>query len=209
MKSFTTLLDEKGVNLVSALVHASRFGFVCDIVAKNFFFIFREQVWNLTGVEQVVDVFKEIFTDDLVVRKQELLLFIFLHHALFQQFFDTFLEVFILVVLCDFDLERLHVLVHKCSKLRHRFPARTTHTNKQCVSSGLPENTRNSRQVLNAVKEKHQIHFSVLLIVRIKHAGKVFDELAFLLKLRILAPISLIDKTKEDVFFLFLLIALE
>jgi hypothetical protein len=73
VKLCAALLDEVGV-VLSFLLDACLFSFIGNFVDDCILFFLREEVWNLTGVKEVVNVFEEVFTDDLVVGKNELLL---------------------------------------------------------------------------------------------------------------------------------------
>lgn len=69
MKLLPALFNEVSINLVSAAAHSCFVGFVGDFVADCLFLVLREKVGNLSSVEQVVDIFEEVLTDNLAVRE--------------------------------------------------------------------------------------------------------------------------------------------
>jgi hypothetical protein len=77
MHALTTLSNEESVDLISVVTLA---GGACDfgkLVTNVDLFIEGEQVGNLTGVEQVVNIFEEGFVNDLSVTEEELDGFLF------------------------------------------------------------------------------------------------------------------------------------
>ena len=67
VQSFTTQLYEVGVDGFSSLSNTIGLGFVLKLVIDGLFFFRCEQVWNLTRVKKIVDVFKEGLLHDLSV----------------------------------------------------------------------------------------------------------------------------------------------
>ena len=72
---------------------------------KNWLVIFNFiKVWHITRVQNIVDIFKHLFIDNLSVNKQERGLFVF-NSSLHKGFFDILAPVAHTVTLNDFDLE--------------------------------------------------------------------------------------------------------
>jgi len=71
VKVLTAELHEVSHNCVSVVALAIFAGFRAQLIDDGSFFLRREEVGDLTTVQEVIDVFKEGFFHDLGVRKQE------------------------------------------------------------------------------------------------------------------------------------------
>lgn len=96
MHVLTTKLDEVSVDVFASLLDTGSFSLVKEFIIDLGSVFRSEQVWNLAGVEQVVDVFKEGFEDDLGVREKELDL-LTLETAHFEEVSDVLMPVFLRV----------------------------------------------------------------------------------------------------------------
>ena len=102
MKLLAALLDKERVLVGSVITHSDFISLISDFIANDFFLILREQVRNLTTIQQIVDVFQEVLTHDLCVREQELN-WVLIQTTLSQELFDRLLDIFLLVVLGDLN----------------------------------------------------------------------------------------------------------
>jgi len=66
MKLCSALLDEVGV-VLSFLLDACFFSFIGNFINNCILFFLREKIWNLTGIKEVINVFEEVFIDNLIV----------------------------------------------------------------------------------------------------------------------------------------------
>jgi len=73
VKVFSAYLHKVGINLVSVVSLFGLSGSWAHLVAYSNLFLWREEVGNLTTIEQVVDIFQEGLLDNLSIRKQEYL----------------------------------------------------------------------------------------------------------------------------------------
>ena len=83
------------------------------------------QIWDVTTIQDIVDVFKLLLPDNLGINKQERCLFVFAarHH---QGLLDIFTPVVHVVSLYDFYLEQF-VVGTECSKSSQTLTSRPTH----------------------------------------------------------------------------------
>jgi len=75
MESLPALWNKEGELLISAVSLVGFTSSLFDFLTDCSLFILREQIGNLTWVEQIVDVFKEALTHNLCVWEKELNLF--------------------------------------------------------------------------------------------------------------------------------------
>ena len=193
-------LDEVVVNLISAVTAV---GFLCSlghVIANGNLFIDWEQVWNLTTIKKVVNVFKERFFDDLGIREQEYLWLVVDSRSL-EETSDVFVELLFFVTLGDFDGEVLH-LVHGSGKSSHGSTARTTDAYQHAVTSLLSEDPGNSTEMLNAVVEEDEVHWGVVGVIELEVLVQSWDKSIDLAQFQVLA-LWILVVTEEDVLEIF------
>jgi hypothetical protein len=126
MQTLTALWDEVGVDFITISTFADCTSSVWKIVADAYLLIWWEEIGNLTGVQQIVNVFKETLLHDLGVWEEELDCF-FVNTTLAEHLFNVFVPLLLTVGFCDFDGEGWH-LVNAGSQSSHWATTRTTDT---------------------------------------------------------------------------------
>lgn len=152
MQVFADQINEMLKQNISGVVKSGFFGQWTN-VSDDFFHIFRSpEVRNLSGVEDIVDIFKERFFDDLGVTEEENDWGVFGSSSL-KELFEIFLPGLFLIVFSDFDGEYV-LLPGVRSQLGKRLTTRASDSDKQGVSSGLPEHSTKSGQMHYRISEK-------------------------------------------------------
>lgn len=106
------------------------------------------------------------------------------------------MEFLFSVTLCDLDGEVLH-LVHVGREPGHRSAARSSNTDQHGVTSLLPEDSRNSRKMLDAVSEEDEVHWGIVDVVDLKALIEPWDECVDLCELDVLFFAALVV-TEQD-----------
>lgn len=114
------------------------------------------QLWDVTRVQDSVDVLEHILVDNLSINKQESSLF-GLDTSLHQDEFKIIAPVGHGVALDDLNLEDLE-RVHVGSQFGQTLTAGTTDTEKESVTLRLSEHTADSGDVLTSVHKHNQFH---------------------------------------------------
>mmetsp|Transcript_49837 Transcript_49837/g.161249 ORF Transcript_49837/g.161249 Transcript_49837/m.161249 type:complete len:205 (+) Transcript_49837:4569-5183(+) len=143
-----TLLDEEGIELCRCSIRSFALvpGGVANHLAHCNLFVRREQIWNLTGVQEVVDVLHKALLLDLRVAEQEHGL-LAIPTSLREHFLHVLPERHDVVAFRNLDLVHRHIR-HEASKPGATLPARAADPDKQRIAAWALDDSSNAAEVL-------------------------------------------------------------
>ena len=161
------LVNEEGVKLLGSAIRGLLLGpwLSANHFADLHLFLHGEDIGNLSGVEQIVDILDEPLALDLTVGEEEdggLVLPPGHDHDLF----DIVVPFLHAVLLRDLDLEHL-VVLDRSGQPRQTLSPRPTDPHQQSIPSRLLQDTADYQQVLNRKLEQHDVHrlFAYVVVV--------------------------------------------
>jgi len=159
MEVFSDEGDEEFDELVSGVDFSSFFGEDFDI-ADDFLVVFRRhEVGDFACVEDVVDIFEEGFFDDLDIGEEEDDRGAF-GTGLLEERLEVVLPLGFFVGFGDFDGEAF-VAADEGGEASKAASAGAAHADEESVASGVTENTANSGEMGDGVKEEDEVHVFV------------------------------------------------
>lgn len=170
------LVDEEVLQAFGSIENALGLGLTTDLAVDTIKFIGSEELGNVTGGQNIIDVDEELLIDDLRIGQDEEHL-LALDTSLHEKGLDVGLEIGESVV--GGNNNPVHILVKdECGEFGKRLLTRTTHTDKKGMAVRLEENSTDTSDVLHGLIEENEVHdgdgLVVLLELGLKYISKFF-----------------------------------